>query len=70
MASAKLPQASPAAGCVQTAGGCRRLGADPGGGHRHLLCGAPRQTVPVGAVPDAFDRFGLAMMAYRATGVT
>ena len=48
--SAQMPSGSSAAGCAtDDRGRSRRPGADPGGGHRHLVRGAAdRQAVPVG----------------------
>jgi peptidoglycan DL-endopeptidase CwlO len=70
--SAQLPQASTAAGCVQTTGGIPAVQAPTQAVAAAISFAEQQLGKPYlwgGTGPDAFDCSGLVMMAYRAAGI-
>ena len=72
VASAAMPSASSAAGCVQTAGGVPAVQAPTQAVATAISFAEQQLGKPYlwgGTGPDAFDCSGLVMMAYRAAGI-
>ena len=73
VASAQLPAANSAAGCVQTAGGVPAVQAPTQAVAAAISFAEQQLGKPYlwgGTGPDAFDCSGLMMMAYRAAGIS
>src|SRR5207237_1402102 len=73
VASAQLPAANSAAGCVQAAGGVPAVQAPTQAVATAISFAEQQLGKPYlwgGTGPDAFDCSGLMMMAYRAAGIT